>query len=260
MSWDDGHWLRYVGLVDRQGTVVAPAKIYRTFLCFHGEVLETIGLGAVFTQETFRRQGYAQRLLTEILGRAPGLGFKAEFLWSGIGAKYYQKCGFVPYSLEKFSLPTVATENSFHTQETKSEDKTFMQDLFHKSTVKLEISTYRNRMTWDLFRYLNPTRDFIVRSGAGPIGYFSGSKGNDYFWLEEAIALSGRQADLEKAILHYAAGLSLTHIRGWNQPFGIYSDVVKSPIPDPLPMIRVWNGALSVEKTGKFFFGSLDYF
>ena len=59
--------MRYAGVVDESGALVASLKRYRVRLASpHGPV-EAVGIGAVFTPQPLRRAGHASALLRALL-------------------------------------------------------------------------------------------------------------------------------------------------------------------------------------------------
>lgn len=87
--------LQRVGLV-QSGEVVASAKRYLFEVAVDGAVVPALGVGAVFTPESRRRQGWAKRLIEAMLEDGERRGCRVAILFSEIGPEYYLPFGFVP--------------------------------------------------------------------------------------------------------------------------------------------------------------------
>ncbi len=97
--------LRYVGLVDDRGELVAAIKRYGLALVtgVPGALVEVraVGIGAVHTRDDRRREGLAARLVEAVMAEAADLGYAAAFLYSDIDPGYYARLGFVALAADE---------------------------------------------------------------------------------------------------------------------------------------------------------------
>jgi len=91
-AWGAQH-LQRVGLVSN-GTLLASAKRYRMRVRLDGRIVDTVGIGAVFTPPEHRGHGYAAVLLQQVLDRARDDGAAMAMLFSEIAPAYYERLGF----------------------------------------------------------------------------------------------------------------------------------------------------------------------
>ena len=75
-------------------TLLASAKRYRLQLWVHGRVVDTLGIGAVFTPPARRGHGHASALIEAMCRQAATRGCELALLFSEIGPRYYERLGF----------------------------------------------------------------------------------------------------------------------------------------------------------------------
>jgi predicted N-acetyltransferase YhbS len=90
--WGSRHLAR-LALVDGD-EVLTSAKRYDLEVVLDGRSTRAVGIGAVFTPPEHRRNGYASRIVTEMLDRASAEGVSAALLFSEIGTPFYERHGF----------------------------------------------------------------------------------------------------------------------------------------------------------------------
>jgi len=93
-EWGRKH-LRRLALLD-DGTLLASAKRYDFRARVGDEVVEVLGIGAVFTPVALRGQGHARVLINEMTQDAVARGCRYALLFSEIGPDYYAAMGFRP--------------------------------------------------------------------------------------------------------------------------------------------------------------------
>ena len=93
-AWGARH-LRRFALVDEAGNLLSSAKRYDFTARLDGRDVSVVGVGAVFTPSTARRQGHARRIVDEITAAAAGKGADFALLFSEIDPAYYREIGFV---------------------------------------------------------------------------------------------------------------------------------------------------------------------
>ena len=85
---------RTVGLY-LDGTLVASLKRYERVLRCGEHTYRAAGIGAVFTPEPLRGRGYATALLGAFLDAERAVGTDVAYLFSDIGARFYEQLGFI---------------------------------------------------------------------------------------------------------------------------------------------------------------------
>lgn len=85
-------------------TVLSSCKLYDMTLRRRGVDYRVAGIGAVFTPEHFRGQGYAIKLMKHMIDLCKAREYDAVMLNSDIDPAYYEKSGFVQLGHTDFSL------------------------------------------------------------------------------------------------------------------------------------------------------------
>lgn len=78
----------------KEDTVLSSLKTYRPVLRLLGRSGRTTGIGAVFTPQMHRGQGYASAMLRAVLDQARERGDMAALLFTDIGTALYRAVGF----------------------------------------------------------------------------------------------------------------------------------------------------------------------
>lgn len=94
-AWGTRH-LRRVALVDDGGTLLSSAKRYEFKIRVDGDILDVVGIGAVYTPADRRGHGHAPRIIDALVTDARANGADLAILFSEIGTDYYERMGFVP--------------------------------------------------------------------------------------------------------------------------------------------------------------------
>ncbi len=77
-----------------KGAIVASCKLYTMELRARSRGYKFAGVAAVYTMEAHRGLGYASRLIEEVIELAGREGFAGLYLFSDIGAEFYERLGF----------------------------------------------------------------------------------------------------------------------------------------------------------------------
>ncbi|MFI5177757.1 MAG: GNAT family N-acetyltransferase [Vicinamibacterales bacterium] len=91
-AWGRSHLRRVASIED--GRVLASAKRYDLQARIGDRIISVLGIGAVFTPPSGRRQGHARALIEAMIEDAAARGCRAALLFSEIGAAYYERLGF----------------------------------------------------------------------------------------------------------------------------------------------------------------------
>lgn len=93
-AWGSRH-LRRFALVGDGNTVLSSAKRYDLDARLDGRDLKVVGIGAVYTPQDNRGQGYARCMVEELMLAAADEGADLAVLFSEIDPAYYEGMGFV---------------------------------------------------------------------------------------------------------------------------------------------------------------------
>ena len=93
-AWGQSH-LDRVALVDGD-VLLASAKRYRLTLRLGGELVDTVGIGAVFTPPGARGKGHAAELIEMLIQAGAQEGAGCALLFSEIEPAFYARLGFEP--------------------------------------------------------------------------------------------------------------------------------------------------------------------
>lgn len=104
--WGSRRLGRYA-LLDDSGRLLTSAKRYGFTLQVDGQRIEAVGIGAVFTPEEERGNGYAPLIIHRIVDAARREGAELALLFSEIGASYYKRLGFTKVPQKEFVLSVV---------------------------------------------------------------------------------------------------------------------------------------------------------
>lgn len=95
------------------GTIVAGCKLYTMELRSRGTGYKFGGVAAVYTLEAHRGLGHATKLIEQVIELARREGFDGLYLFSDIGAGFYERLGFTLAGNREFwiELPDTATDD-----------------------------------------------------------------------------------------------------------------------------------------------------
>ncbi len=197
--WGRDRLQRFV-LLDDDGSYRASLKRYRYDVRVNGRDGWMCGLGAVFTPEEHRGRGHATRLIEHVIESSRAEGALLAGLFSEIGARYYERLGFVHVPLDEVSVQVTRRDGTpamlvragderdlpliaaMHEVRAAGAAFTLRRDASH---IQYAIAKKR------LFAGLSPpgTRQlefFVAEEGVVPVAYVVISQ-NQYGWtLEEA--------------------------------------------------------------------------
>ena len=96
--------LRRLALLDEEDRLLTSAKRYRLRIRVDGRVVEAVGIGAVFTPEPQRGNGYAPIIIERLIDDAKAQGAEIAVLFTEIGTDYYERLGFAAVPLHQVLL------------------------------------------------------------------------------------------------------------------------------------------------------------
>lgn len=99
--------LRRMALIDDRGFLLTSAKRYQLRIRIDGRIVDALGIGAVFTPERQRGNGYARAIIQRLIDDAAGAGAELAVLFTEIGTGYYEAIGFTPVPLHQLLLSVV---------------------------------------------------------------------------------------------------------------------------------------------------------
>ena len=101
--WGRDHLHRFA-LVDDRGRWVASAKRYQLPVRVNGIDTWMCGLGAVFAHPDERGRGYATAIVERLVERSQQEGAGLAGLFSEIGARFYERCGFAIAPMDEVTV------------------------------------------------------------------------------------------------------------------------------------------------------------
>lgn len=254
--------LNMCGLVEN-GVVASSMKCYSLQLSYQERVWKTLGMGAIFTHEQFRKSGLAQQLIEEVLARARGDNFNAALLFSDIGPSYYERFGFTAYPAEKMSvevndIPRVNLD--CHYRRALPHDVAQLLTYHDRALPSSCVRVVHDAQSWAFTRErFGDVEDYVVTHNGVDRGYFSISNKDSSIILHEFSMPKDHDAALFATIKILAELHGVTTIKG-RRPFNhleFLPMVVEKPA-HALPMILTLDDNLP--KDASSWFGSLDEF
>jgi predicted N-acetyltransferase YhbS len=269
--------LRYVGLVDDRGALVAAIKRYALPIVRGraGELVEVraVGIGAVFTNPARRKEGHAEVLLRAVLGEARDLGDAAAFLYSDIEPRYYERLGFRLLGIDEHEAEVTAlpSEGALATRIATDDDLELVASLhpmmFADAPETLRIA--RCPATLRYFAWRNRTGPaHLLFEGDRVVGYAIASRDDpmrdlaelrgDSLWVDEIVAPGIERRRLLATVRALAASLGVARVRAWLRPAEVEVPFVARVRRECLPMLATLRGQASAE--APVFLGSFEHF
>lgn len=216
------------------GNILATFKRYERDARVRNERLRAIGIGAVFTPEPFRGQGFASAMLAMALDDARAAGIDFAFLFSDIHPQFYKDIGFFELpsrsiSIRADSLAAARTD----AQSIGERDWSGVRACFDAMESTRECGLVRSPSVWAWLRariahasvraHAQPV-NLAVRKGRSLVAYVLGQREprHDAYIIDELAYSDGAARDLVPALLRYAAG-DLRRIAGWLPPAPVRS-------------------------------------
>ena len=261
---------RYVGLRDPAGAVVSSLKWYD--LRFRGRPGEAraFGVGAVFTPDEYRGQGYATRLLRAAMEEAARQGYGLAMLYSDIEPAFYARLGYFRFSAVDWEIPASAlpAAEPLQTRHSVASDEAALIE-FHESHFGEEwLWPRRPPKLWRYLRRRNEAAgDLILTEGGRSVGYLNVRAQAGRLQVEELAAPSALHDRVWATVRQIATARGLASVAGWERPDQTPAGASRTQRPDCIPMLAAlqpdnpWAAFLE-EAAGenRAFFGALDHF
>ncbi len=243
-----GEW--WVLTVD--GEVLSSLGCYPLELSFAGVVAPAFGWGAVHTPPAARRRGYAERLCREVLRVCAERGQVFGLLFSGIGAEYYERMGFVPLPVESAVCndPPALAESGPRAELVPVDPATCLEHLGALYAAEHEHTAVYLARSQDYWRYSlvkEPDTEFVLVPGdAGGAGA-DGARGfvrfglqADLLYPEEVVLPRGSAAEraaVWRAVSALAVERGRPRVGGWlSPPTGLADHFARKPL-SAIPMV-----------------------
>jgi GNAT superfamily N-acetyltransferase len=254
-----GDLLRFSGLVDGSGRLLASLKCYTLTLHHPKKILPTLGIGAVFTNEAARKTGAASQLLRCVLDEAKQEGFAASLLFSDIAPAFYERLGFVSYpSLDRAVLFTTPLSISgLTTRAITSADEAFC----HQSSLRARSENIAHLAPslaeWRFFRWRNAQNPcLILQQQQVDVGHVIVELEGDSLWVEEWAAPNIHEEVMLATLQQLAAAVGRTQIKGWF-PEPTQTAMVEAQRPDAIPMLAFFDQSFASADAS---FWSIEHF
>ncbi len=209
------------------GALVASCKRYeRTLRCGERSV-RAAGIGAVFTPERLRGQGYATALLGAFLDAERDAGVELAYLFSDIRPAFYERLGFVQLPSRTIALRAGDLSDArVEVSALDDRDAGAVRRVFDALDARRPFAFVRTPLDWEWQRLRMASREHAggivrlgVRRGRGLAAYVTGRRipAADAFVLDELGYDRNDDARCIAPLLRAAAG-DLRTVRGWLPP------------------------------------------
>lgn len=256
------------GLVDSDGYLMASLKRYYFSLRIHGERVNCIGLGAVFTHPEYRSRGLAAQLIETVLAESKSeYACQAALLYSDIDVRYYEKLGFtaLPALNWNMNVSQLPNTSAFSIRPATASDEPRLIQWYQNSVNRFPIYSDRTEGTWQLFRGINRIeRDLILIDGTEEIGFLSLSSNREYnfLWIDEWFAPLKSEFQVWTTLRKIAEADGYSQVKGWRLPTYHLETIENFPRKSAVPMISILNRkhSLSPADLADSYFASPDHF
>lgn len=258
-----GEGLRYVGLRDERGALVASLKFYTVALQTPQGVAKTLGIGAVFVPETERGKGYGQAIVKAAMDEARALGYDAALLYSDIAPLFYARLGFVEFPALDWSAEVTALPDSvpLRTRPATADDLDTLSAWYHADAATCDIFPVRSSELWRFGKWFHRADDeLILNDGQRDVGYLLVRRAPPGLRLFEWAAPGVEPERVWATVRRLAEMEGQTHVDGWLRFDRREGWMTVTPRPDAIPMIAPLKDALTVTVNMKAFFGAMDHF
>ncbi len=210
-------------------SILASFKRYERAARIRNERLRAVGIGAVFTPESLRGQGYASAMLAMALDEARRAGFDFAFLFSDIHPQFYRQIGFAELPSRSISFRADSLQaGRVDAQPISERDWSGVRACFDSMEERREFTLLRSPSVWSWLRlrighasqrpHAQPV-NLAVRSGRALAAYVLGQREprHDSYVIDEFGYNDESSRALVPALLRSAAG-DLRRIAGWLPP------------------------------------------
>ncbi len=263
--------LRYVGLVDEAGRLVASMKRYSLQLASPAApdaVVRAVGVGAVFTREDARRRGLGSALLGEVLREARDLGYAAAWLYSDVDPSIYARSGFVALPAWEHRAPagSLPSDGALATRPLDG-DVDRLIALYERSFEggARWLRPARSRAALRYFRWRNAIRgEHLLLDGAREVGHLvaAPAASKHTLWVDEWSAPGIDPARVWATVRALADAEGCSAVAGWLRPDQLAPWFTPTRRASAIPMVAVIDGSFSIASVPSDYahFGSVDHF
>lgn len=211
------------------GNVLATFKRYERGARARKQRLRAIGIGAVFTPEPLRGQGFASAMLAMALDDARAAGLDFAFLFSDIHPQFYKSVGFTELPSRSISLRADSLEPArIDAQPIGDRDWSGVRICFDAMEAHRDFGLTRSPAVWNWLRariahasqrpHAQPVH-LAVRKGRSVAAYVLGQREarHDAYVVDEFGFRDPASRALIPGLLRCAAG-DLRRIAGWLPP------------------------------------------
>lgn len=211
------------------GNILTTFKRYEREARVHNERLRAIGIGAVFTPEPFRGQGFASAMLAMALDAARISGIDFAFLFSDIHPQFYKEIGFIelPSRSISFRADSLAPKR-IDVHAVGERDWSAVRSCFEAMETARDFALVRSPAVWGWLRariaqsphyqHAQPV-NLLARSGRSVAAYVIGRREpkHDAYVVDEIGFTGAESRGLIGPLLRSASG-DLRRIAGWLPP------------------------------------------
>lgn len=216
-----GSRMRYVGLFDPRGDLVASCRLLDLALQWNGEVEPVTGIAAVFVPPEHRGAGHAHRLLEIVLRSAASQGAVAALLYSDIAPQFYRRLGFVDFPAVDWDADTAALPPArpYAVRAALPEDVPKLLHWYSRDAEHLSLCPARTEPIWRFFRWWRGVaNDCILLENGREVGYVTVTTDVRGMRVWEWAAPEADPERVWATIKRTALSLDLSYVCGWLRP------------------------------------------
>lgn len=237
-----GEKLSYMsGYSAPDGRLVCSLKRYYYPIVADKKVFKTIGLGAIFTDPSFRKEGHASLAIEKVLKEASEEeDCDLAVLYSDIDPRFYKKFGFVELPATSWSAgPTnlISRSEPFGLKEASPSEFGQMNQWYE--TGRAGAFVRRDAMLWRLYRDLNHfEKDWILTAGGKEVGYITYAIQEGQMTVGEFYVEKASVPQLVATLRRLAEENSVQTIKGWVEGKPIIPNTKIQSRTNAVPMIK----------------------
>jgi len=258
-----GPAMRYVGLHDARGRLVASARELSSELLWQGDRVPAMGIAAVFVRPDLRGRGIGRRLVRALTGDARARGFRAAFLFSDIGPGYYVPHGFRACPAQDFcaDVADLAQDTSLAVRRACPDDLGMMLRWYHQSAACSPLTVWRTATWWRYFRWWREAEgDHVLCNGSADVGYLNVRLQGSCLYVYDWAAPGIDPSRVWGAVRARATDLGAKTVAGWLVPTRRQEWMKPLERSGALPMVGPLDDALVLPDLRAAAFEELDHF
>jgi hypothetical protein len=207
--------LRFVGLYEGS-TLLCSLKRYDAVLNGPNGATRAVGIGALFTPETLRRRGYAQRLLQIVMHEAQRASYGAAVLYSDIDPRFYERLGYVllPHPIWTAAAASLPRDGALSAA--PCDDVGRLLAIYDASFAPGWVRMLRSEASWRLAAWRQRSAQTLLLSDQErEVGYLTVSTHEDLLWVVDEALIDTQVDRLWATLRALAEARGAARVAGW---------------------------------------------